>query len=204
MALKVSSTSVVNYNLARLAERGLLEREPEVSRGLRLTKQGLEFLGVHKTRKASDAIKRMVQIPIVGRIAASKPINLPNTEYTLFDEGEFVDISIDMLPSKVDGLFALTVRGEAMIDAMVNDGDIVVMKEQRFASDGDMVAVWLKEHNLTALKHYYHKDSQICLQPINPAMPPIYVAATDVEVQGKIVSDIENVLSEWGDAPTRL
>ena len=197
-AVKISSTSVVNYNLTRLTERGLLEREPEVSRGLRLTKQALELLGVKVTetvRKAANTIERMVQIPMVGTIAAGKPIDLPNTDYTLFDEDEAIDISVNMLHGKTDGLFALTVQGNSMIDAMVNDGDIVVMREQKTANNGDMVAVWLKDDDSTTLKRFYNEGSRVRLQPANPTMGPIYVEATDVEVQGKVLMVVRQVAS---------
>jgi repressor LexA len=93
-----------------------------------------------------------------------------------------------MIPGgKKDGLFALKVSGESMIDAMVNDGDIVIMRQQEMAQNGDMVAVWLNSSDTTTLKHFYHEGDQIRLQPANPTMEPIYVEPSDVRVQGKVM-----------------
>ena len=74
-----------------------------------------------------------------------------------------------------------------MIDAMVNDGDIVVMRRQQQARNGEMVAVWLNDRNETTLKYFYQENGKIRLQPANPTMKPIYVEANNVEVQGKVV-----------------
>jgi repressor LexA len=74
-----------------------------------------------------------------------------------------------------------------MIDALINDGDIVVMKHQQEANNGELVAVWLKDEKETTLKRFYHEGSRVRLQPANPTMEPIYVDASNVEVQGKVI-----------------
>jgi repressor LexA len=74
-----------------------------------------------------------------------------------------------------------------MIDAMVNDGDIVIMRQQEVAQNGDMVAVWLHSTGTTTLKHFFQEGKQIRLQPANPTMQPIIVPADDVRVQGKVM-----------------
>ena len=74
-----------------------------------------------------------------------------------------------------------------MIDALVNDGDIVVMRQQQTARDGDMVAVWLTPSDTTTLKYFYNEGDRIRLQPANPTMDPIYVSPAEVEVQGKVM-----------------
>jgi repressor LexA len=73
-----------------------------------------------------------------------------------------------------------------MIDAMVNDGDIVIMQHQQTATNGDMVAVWLEGDTMT-LKYFYYDGDRIRLQPANPTMDPIFVEPEDVQVQGKVM-----------------
>jgi repressor LexA len=91
-----------------------------------------------------------------------------------------------MLPGRSDELFALRVNGDSMIDAMVKDGDIVVMRKQQTANNGDMVAVWLR-NGTTTLKHFHHEGTRIRLQPANPTMDAIYAAPEEVQVQGKVM-----------------
>jgi repressor LexA len=92
-----------------------------------------------------------------------------------------------MLPGRTDDLFALRVSGDSMIDAMVNDGDIVIMQQATTARDGEMVAVWLEGDDTTTLKYFYLEGKRIRLQPANPIMEPIYADANKVKVQGKVM-----------------
>lgn len=200
-ATEIRSTSVVNYNLDRLTERGLLEREAEVSRGLRLTDKallGLNSLGgaianlteaaAKSVGAATEALGIMVRIPLLGNIAAGKPIEVGSDSFATYDEDDAVELSVSMLPtSRTDDLFALRVSGDSMIDAMVNDGDIVIMRQQEVVKNGDMVAVWLNSSSTTTLKYFHHEGLQIRLQPANPTMNPIYVDPEDVRVQGKVM-----------------
>jgi len=187
-AVGINSTSVVNYNLSKLEEKGYLDRDPDVSRGLRLTgkAEGLAQ-GVNQVVTAvRDAVDRLVRIPLVGDIVAGRPVMTGNDTFSTYDEEDAVELSRAMLSEKPDGLFALRVRGDSMIDAMVNDGDIVVMRPQYEAKNGEMVAVWLR-NDTTTLKHFYHEGQQVRLQPANPTMEAIYVNPADVQVQGKVV-----------------
>lgn len=189
--VKISSTSVVNYNLNKLKERGLLERDADVSRGLRFTEQAtMMFETVSDT--VSDAvaniIESFVRIPMVGTIAAGRPIDLPDTSHGLYDDEDLVEVSNSMLRGDTSNLFALTVKGDSMIDAMVNSGDIVIMREQKSAENGEMVAVWLKNDDTTTLKYFYREGPKtIRLQPANPTMDPILVPAENIEIQGKVM-----------------
>lgn len=135
-------------------------------------------------RKAQSLL---VKIPIKGQIVAGQPINVGNDTFETFDEDDVVELASSMLPKQQKDLFALRVSGESMIDAMVNDGDIVIMKQQQTAINGDMVAVWINSDEATTLKHFYHEGDRVRLQPANPHMGPIYVAPEDVTVQGKVV-----------------
>lgn len=172
----ISSTSVVNYNLNILQREGLIAREKEVSRGLRV-------IGSH-TKATVDA-NGGVQIPLLGTIAAGKPIPVPEGGLMPY-EGESLALTRDIVPEQ-EGLFALRVKGNSMIDALINDGDIVVMKQQETAENGDMVAVWLKDEKETTLKRIYRERKRIRLQPMNPTMKPFYAEPDNVEVQGKVV-----------------
>jgi repressor LexA len=177
-AADISSTSVVNYNLNRLVEEGFLARDQNVSRGLRLT---------DKLGRASERLANIVRVPLVGRIFASEPVLLPGTDSPIFGTDEAIEITRGLLPSD-NGLFALQVKGDSMIDAMISDGDIVVMTKADEWRNGDMVAVWLRDREETTLKHIYREGSRVRLQPANPTMQPIYVENPDtLEVQGKVM-----------------
>lgn len=191
-AVKISSTSVVNYNLNKLTEKGLVKREQEVSRGINLTEKGMGLLGKVQTAVASAAdavVDRFIRIPMVGDIVASEPLEVGHDGFAAFDDEDALEISATMLPDrlKIDNLFALRVNGDSMIDAMVADGDIVIMKQQAEARNGDMVAVWLPNDGTTTLKYFHNEGSRVRLQPANPTMDPIYVDPTNVQVQGKVV-----------------
>lgn len=186
-AVDISSTSVVNYNLTKLKEKGYLERIPEVSRGLRLTRKALAMMGEVVTG-ASEALSRVVKVPMLGNIVAGEPIEVGNNDFGTYDEEDAVELSASMLPTKkFDDLFALQVSGESMIDAMVNDGDIVVMRPDNTARNGEMVAVWLTPDDTTTLKYFYHEGDRVRLQPANPSMAPIFVDPKNVRIQGKVV-----------------
>lgn len=173
----ISSTSVVNYNLNKLEKNGYLARDLKVSRGLRLVADAAE--GV------MNAVVNVVRIPLVGRIFASEPVPVPGAD-TAFAPDEAIEITRGLVKDP-ENLFALQVRGDSMIDAMVNDGDIVVMRRQEQARNGEMVAVWLNDREETTLKHFYLENGKVRLQPANPTMGPIYVDPKNVKVQGKVV-----------------
>jgi len=177
-AVGISSTSVVNYNLNRLVEEGYLDRHQNVSRGLRLT---------DKMSTAVERLSGVLRVPLVGRIFAGQPVPLPGTGDPVFGADEGIELARGLLPVE-DGLFALQVKGDSMIDAMVGDGDIVVMRRQPDWRNGDMVAVWLRSKEETTLKHIYKEGGRIRLQPANPTMKGFYVDdPADVEVQGKVM-----------------
>ena len=152
-----------------------LARSPiEISRGIRL-KEGLKEL----------ASRDILKVPLLGRIAAGLPIPVPDSDFSLF-AGESVELTRDIVKEE-EGIYALEVRGDSMIDALINDGDVVVMKHQQEANNGDLVAVWLKDEKETTLKRFYHEGSRVRLQPANPTMEPIFVDTSNVEVQGKVI-----------------
>lgn len=174
-AVGISSTSVVNYNLNRLEEQGYLDRDQNVSRGIRLTEN---LVG---------QVADLIRVPLVGRIFASEPVPLPSTDSPMFSADEAIEITQSLLSAR-EGLFALEVKGDSMVDAMINDGDIVVMQRAAEWRNGDMVAVWLKDKEETTLKHIYRDGTRVRLQPANPTMEPIMIDNPEtLEVQGKVM-----------------
>jgi len=182
-AAGISSTSVVSYNLRRLEERGYLSRDREVSRGLKLT----------STARAQVASEAVVRLPLLGRIVAGEPIPVPASDFPLMGD-ETIELTRDILGDP-QGLYALQVEGNSMIDALVHDGDIVIMRHQRRVENGEMAAVWLKDREEMTLKRFYQEEGgRVRLQPANPTVKPIYVDdPRQVEVQGKVVMVIRQV-----------
>jgi repressor LexA len=172
----ISSTSVVNYNLNILEREGLIERDREVSRGIKLIGAAAEALNP----------RALVSLPLLGRIAAGEPIPVPSSNFAVMPD-ETVELTRGLLPADTQDLYALQVRGTSMIDAMIGDGDIVVMKHQQTAQNGELVAVWLRDREETTLKRFFLENGRVRLQPENPTMKPIFADPKNVEVQGKVV-----------------
>ncbi len=180
----ISSTSVVNYYLDQLEKSGHIERDRKISRGLRLS--------------GANASPDTLRVPILGPIAAGLPLLelQPGTSYMSDNETNAVEIARSLLPAKEKGndLFALEVRGDSMVDAMINDGDIVVMKSAAEARNGEMVAVWLPRDNEATLKYFFREKDRYRLQPANPTMNPIYIKRDEpLEIKGKVVMVIRKV-----------
>ena len=188
-ATDINSTSVVNYNLNKLVDAGYLERSGKVSRGLRLVAP-IPGKSEKKVR-ASDVIER---VPLAGKIAAGLPIEVPEDIAHSFDDDDMIDVP----PFLLDGVdatevFALTVEGDSMIDAMISEGDIVLLRSTQTAKNGDMVAVWLPERGETTLKYFYSEGAKIRLQPAHPTMDDIMVDARNCEIRGKVLSVIRTL-----------
>ncbi len=193
----ITSTSVVNYYLEQLERWGYIERDRKISRGLRVIPEKMAELG-NSIQSTANTISDFMRVPVIGRIGASLPMPVPASDFAYFDAESGIDIARSMLPAKkVDGLFALEVQGESMIDAMVNDGDIVVMNKvenNSEARNGDMVAVWLPERDETTLKYFFKEKDGYRLQPANPTMEPIMIKSSErLEIKGKVVMVIRKV-----------
>ena len=169
----ISSTSVVDYNLKALENMGLIRRDREVSRAIELLDRKPKQINV-------------VSVPIVGQIAAGLPIPVPSADTFSLDYSETVEVGERVTRGR-ENIFALRVKGTSMIDALINDGDIVLFEATDHAENGEMVAAWLKREGETTLKKFYHEGDRVRLQPMNAAMAPIYTAADNVEVQGRVV-----------------
>ena len=170
----ISSTSVVNYNLTVLEKQGFIARDKTVSRGIKLVGE------------AEAALVETVRIPVLGRIAAGEPMPVPGSDFALLGD-EVIELTRELLPADDKNVFALQVRGNSMVDAMIGDGDIVVMQQRQKADNGELVAVWLKDREETTLKRFVLEKGKVRLQPANPTMQPIFADPKNVEVQGKVV-----------------
>jgi repressor LexA len=176
-ACDISSTSVVDYNLRILEKQGYIRRDREVSRAIELLEPG-------------GRRPRVVPVPIIGTIAAGQPIPVPSADtWRSHDAEETLEVSPEMLAGR-ENIYALRVKGSSMIDALVNDGDIVIMEAASSARDGDMVAAWLKREQEATLKRFYREGSQVRLQPANETMQPIRTDADNVEVQGRVIGAV--------------
>jgi repressor LexA len=157
------STASAQKHVAHLERKGFLERRKHQKRGLVLT--------------SSDTASGSVHLPLFGAVAAGSPIeSLPDDERVSVP-AEFVGRGEH---------FVLVVRGESMIDDGVHDGDLVVVRREHTASDGEMV-VALVAGEVTLKRFFREGDSTIRLQPSNPSVPVILASAADVEVQGQVV-----------------
>lgn len=189
-ACDINSTSVVNYNLNKLVSAGYLERTKQVSRGLQIIAP-IPGVTSKKRVRRDDVTKK---IGVVGRIAAGEPISLPDDSGHHIDDDDVIDVPLMLLNGFDESeVFALKVYGDSMIDAMIQDGDIVILRKQNTANNGDMVAAWLPENNETTLKHFFKEPEQIRLEPAHPTYDPIMVHPSNCEIKGKVLSVIRNM-----------
>ena len=175
-ACAISSTSVVDYNLRLLDRDGYLNRRPDVARGIEL----LDAEG--------QPVSTSPRVPIVGAIAAGQPLPVFSAEDSAANrEFETIEVSPE-LARKYRNLFALSVKGTSMIDALIDDGDIVVVQPGQRADNGEMVVAWLRDEGEATLKKFYPEGDLVRLQPANSQMDPIYCSAANVEIKGKVVT----------------
>ena len=177
----LSSTSVVAYHLNILEGEGYLSRHPEVSRGIGLLTKSLSSLP-------------QVQVPIIGQIAAGEPIPVPTPDtWDVTAAAETLEITTDLTRGR-RGIYALKVKGSSMVDALINDGDIVLMQYVNVVENGEMAAVWLKAEKEVTLKKVYVEPGRVRLQPANSQMQPIYTEPSNVEIQGKVITVIRQLV----------
>ena len=169
----ISSTSMVSYHLKALERANMLNRYERRSRGLVIN----EPTRVH----AHD----IAAVPIVGVIGASAPAPTPDADALAAAENS-VQIARSLV-GNAEGLYALEVKGNSMIDALINDGDIVIMRRDQEVRNGDLAAVFLTERNESTLKRVFREGKRLKLKPENPTMKPFYVDARAAQIQGRVV-----------------
>ena len=173
-SLGLSSPSTVHVHLKALEEKGFNKRDPLKSRSIALT-YAIED-AASAAVSGAEAYSNLVTIPLVGNVAAGSPI--------LAEENITDNIT---LPTDIVGdapSFMLSVRGESMIEAGINDGDYVVVKEQPVANNGDIVVAIIDDG--ATVKRFYKEADHIRLQPENSSMEPIIT--TQCSIAGKVVA----------------
>ncbi|MFQ5593137.1 MAG: transcriptional repressor LexA [Anaerolineae bacterium] len=180
-AVKLPSKDHVYRDLNLLEEKGFIARERGRSRTIRLLRcvDGQLFY--------PDGFN----VPLCGVIAAGQPIPVPDHSASR-DILETVRLTRDIVHEQ-EGVYALRVQGNSMIDALIHDGDIVVLRHQQEANNGEMVAVWLERNGETTLKRFYNEGKRIRLQPENEAVEPIFADPRDVHIQGKVVAVVRQL-----------
>ena len=177
----ISSTSVVDYNLNILEKKGYIRRHREVSRGIELLTRPL-------------VLGRRRQVPVIGQIAAGEPIPVPTLDtWDVTASSEALEVPEDLTRGR-EGVYALKVKGSSMVDALINDGDIVLMQHVNSVDNGEMAAVWLRDEKEATLKKVYSEPGLIRLQPANSQMQPIYVKPDNVEIQGRVIAVIRQLV----------
>lgn len=167
-AVGLSSSSTVHSHLAALEAKGLIRRDPSKPRAL-------EVLDHDRGERVAE-MAGVVQLPVVGAVAAGAPILAEeNVEQT-------IPLPIDVV--REDSTFVLRVKGDSMIGAGILDGDFVVVRQQATADNGDIVVALLEDE--ATVKRFFREADRVRLQPENPTMEPIY--ARDVAVLGKVVA----------------
>jgi len=165
----ISSTSLVQYHLNILEKEGQIRRDPEVFRSIQLVE------------------KDILEVPLLGTIAAGEPIPVADSDTWSNRAEAMLRLTTDVVGSRGD-IYALKVKGTSMLDALINDGDVVIMEAARTAEDGEMAAVWLKREQEVTLKKIYRERGRIRLQPANSEMKAMYTGPENIEVQGKVVA----------------
>ena len=173
--LGLSSPSTVHAHLKALEEKGLISRDALKSRSITLN---YDIGGVSNNGTIIGSVENnLISVPLVGNVAAGEPIFAEeNIEETV------------MLPVSIvgdDASFMLSVRGESMIDAGINDGDTVVVKSQSTARNGEIIVALLEDG--ATVKRFYREKDHIRLQPENPTMDPILVYE-NLQIIGKVVA----------------
>lgn len=167
----ISTPSVVQHHLNMLEREGFILRDPEVFRSIQLVERKQEAV---------------LHIPFLGTIAAGRPIPVPTPDTWTSVPESSLQVTREISQGRKD-VYALRVKGNSMIDALVGDGDIVLIQATSGIEDGEMAAVWLKIEQEVTLKKVYHESGRIRLQPANEALKPMYFKPEDVEIQGRVI-----------------
>jgi repressor LexA len=168
----ISTPSVVQYHLNMLEAQGLIRRDPEVFRSIQLVE------------REREAVSR---VPLLGTIAAGSPIPVPAPDAWTTTPEETLQLTGELTQDKKD-IYALRVKGTSLVDAFVDDGDIVIIQQASTVADGELAAVWLKNQEEVTLKKIYREKGRIRLQPANKTMRPMYFPPEEVEIQGRVIA----------------
>jgi repressor LexA len=173
-AVGLPSKDHVSRDLRKLKEQGYISFTPGMSRSIVLLKD---------TRRRSRG-GGAIPVPVVCVIPGDEG---EPPAYVENEPLDWVSVARELLGDDRD-VHVWRVRGNSMLDALVNDGDLVVIKPKRTAQDGDMVAAWLKPQQMMTLKYYHRENGHVRLQPANPTLPAMQVCASDIEIQGQVLA----------------
>jgi repressor LexA len=163
-----SSLATVHEHLSNLERKGYIRKSYNESRSI-------ELLG-------RDSGTPVLELPLLGAVAAGLPIEA-------IHDNETLAVPPDMVSRRRDN-YVLRVEGNSMIEEQIRDGDYIVVQAQENAEDGQMVVALVAGEAATVKKLYREAGDQVRLQPANPTMDPILVAASDVRIQGVVVGVI--------------
>lgn len=163
----LSSAAGIHKHIKALQKKGAISKEDFLSRSLKIV-QPLE---------AKSPAPEMVELPLVGYVAAGLPIE------ELSQSNEFLAVPTAMLNKSPEHFFLLQVRGDSMIEESILDGDFVIIEKRETAINGEVV-IALLDGRETTLKRFFREPDRIRLQPANASMSPIYIKDTMVEIQG--------------------
>jgi repressor LexA len=184
-----TSTSVIDYNLKALEESGHIRRDRKISRAIEI----VDMSGTNSRGKRQPSY----MIPVAPTpIAAGLPIPVLEDIRMGTTTEDQVEVTGDLLgrhSSHVERLYALRVKGLSMIDALINDGDMVILEAQETAENGQTVAAWLKAEQEATLKRFYMEDGRVRLQPANSTMQPIYTDPDNIEIKGRVIGVIRRL-----------
>ena len=179
-ACDISSTSVVDYNLNILQRDGYIRRSPEISRGIEV------LIGPSRST-------RTTQVPVLAYITAGQPLPVFSAEERSSNNPlEMLELATSRLKGE-DNVYALRVHGFSMVDALIGDGDMVIIKPADSVEDGDTVVALLKSEDEATLKRFYREGDRVRLQPANSQMQPIFVDPENLEIQGKVVAVLRDL-----------
>jgi repressor LexA len=168
--LKLTSLATVHKHITTLEKKGFIRRGYNQSRSI-------EILQLPKSVKDQVIERKVQELPLVGRIAAGRPLEAVEERETL-SLGDF---------ARGGNTFALQVKGTSMIEDHIMDGDFVVCEQTQVANPGDIVVALVGEDEATLKRFYREGPGKIRLQPANAEVAPIVVAATDVKIQGRVI-----------------
>lgn len=168
-AVGLSSSSTVHGHLNQLEKKGYIRRDPTKPRAI-------EVVGMDNVFEGINSSKKIINIPIVGQVAAGSPI--------LAEENieEVLPLPWELVRS--ENVFMLHVKGESMINAGILDGDLVLVRQQKTARNGEIIVALVGENEATVKRFFLEKDC-IRLQPENDLLEPIYTR--DAQIIGKVI-----------------
>ncbi len=169
----IKSTSVVQHHLQHLQKEGTITKGRERFRSIRIT----------------DDSSRVTLVPLLGNIAAGHPIWVPSVDRWSAEAQRMIPVPAEITGGR-KAAFALQVRGNSMVDAMIADGDVVILEQASDIVNGDVAACWLKNEQEVTLKKVFFENGKVRLQPCNPYMMPLYHEADNVDIQGRVIAVI--------------